>query len=58
MKRRTFVGGALAGTSVTGASAKPAKLKSGDDSNYALWQDRRAGDGDRSGRRAWICIPT
>jgi predicted aldo/keto reductase-like oxidoreductase len=30
MKRRTFVGGALAGTGVTGASAKPAKLKAGD----------------------------
>jgi hypothetical protein len=30
MKRRTFVGGALAGTGVTGASAKPAKAKAGD----------------------------
>jgi hypothetical protein len=29
MKRRTFVGGVLAGT-VTGASAKPAKAKAGD----------------------------
>ncbi len=30
MKRRTFVGTAFAGLSITGASAKPAKLKSGD----------------------------
>src|SRR5438128_8157741 len=30
MKRRTFVGGAFAGTGLTGAHAKPAKPKAGD----------------------------
>ena len=30
MKRRTFVGGALAGAGITGAYAKPAKVKAGD----------------------------
>ncbi|MDZ4798894.1 MAG: aldo/keto reductase [Bryobacteraceae bacterium] len=30
MKRRSFVGGALAGTSVTGAYAKPQKVRAGD----------------------------
>lgn len=30
MNRRTFVGGALAGTSITGAHAKPPKVKAGD----------------------------
>jgi hypothetical protein len=30
MKRRTFVGGAIAGNGLTGAYAKPAKVKAGD----------------------------
>ena len=30
MKRRTFVGGAFAGNGITGAYAKPAKVKAGD----------------------------
>ena len=30
MRRRTFVGGAVAGTGITGAYAKPAKVKAGD----------------------------